>query len=223
MRPEVSTRRAGDAGRTPGGAFDAAAAGPLAALATAAVVVLGVWVAGGVVTDRFRVAAALTAAWFAVAAGLAFVVGRRRPRLRWWIGAAYLLTAGAIGGYLAYTTNRTTTVHERLARGAAVASGAFTSGEHPTRGTARIVALRDGRRVLTLSGFSTAAGPDVRVRLVPGRTRDGGAEGNVDLGGLKGNVGNQQYALPADAPARAVSVVIWCRAFSAEFGTAFLS
>jgi hypothetical protein len=52
---------------------------------------------------------------------------------------------------------------------------------------------------------------------VPGRAGVGGA---VDLGRLKGNRGDQQYVVP-----RAVSVgsvVVWCRAFSVDFGTAVL-
>ena len=80
-----------------------------------------------------------------------------------------------------------------------------------------------GKRVLTLTAFETSAGPDLRVRLVPGDTGDGGASGNIDLGDLKGNRGNQQYTLPAGVDVSGHSVVIWCRAFSASFGSAPLS
>jgi hypothetical protein len=101
--------------------------------------------------------------------------------------------------------------------------GAFVSGEHATTGVAAIVRSEDGSRVLTLTKFDTSAGPDLRVRLVPGATTDGGADGNVDLGGLKGNRGDQQYELPDGLDARGYTVVIWCRAFSASFGSAALS
>ena len=62
--------------------------------------------------------------------------------------------------------------------------------------------LPDGRRYLTLRGFSTAPGPDLRVRLVPGGGDDGAAHGNLDLGALKGNRGDQQYRIPARGPRR---------------------
>jgi hypothetical protein len=84
------------------------------------------------------------------------------------------------------------------------------------------VRVRGGRRYLTLTSFATSAGPDLRVRLVPGDTLDGGAPGAVDLGALKGNKGDQQYRLPAGTAVRGHSVVIWCRAFSAPFGGARL-
>jgi hypothetical protein len=76
----------------------------------------------------------------------------------------------------------------------------------------------DGRLVLTLVGFRTAAGPDLRVRIVPVTSR-GVGEGK-DLGALKGNKGDQQYAVPAGSPTG--RVVIWCRAFSVAFGSADL-
>jgi hypothetical protein len=80
----------------------------------------------------------------------------------------------------------------------------------------------DGRRYLTLTSFSTSPGPDLRVRLVPGDASDGGADGAVDLGALKGNRGDQQYVIPRGVDVSGRTVVIWCRAFSAPFGSAKL-
>ena len=104
-----------------------------------------------------------------------------------------------------------------------MARGRFRSDEHATAGTARVIRAPDGRRLLTLTSFSTSPGPDLRVRLVPGDTLDGGADGAIDLGGLKGNRGDQQYAIPANAETEGRTVVIWCRAFSAPFGSALLN
>jgi hypothetical protein len=218
----------------------------LAVPVVAALVVLGVWVAGGVVTDDFRGSVALTTVWFAVAAGLCLLAAARRPALRVPVVGTYLLTAGAIGAFLASTTLRDRVVSERVATAAVpaaaapappagasrapasrpqnvqLARGRFESGEHATRGTAAIVRLTDGRRLLTLTSFSTSPGPDLRVRLASSRTLDGGGPGAVDLGALKGNRGDQQYRIPAGADLRDRAVVIWCRAFSARFGSAVL-
>ncbi len=99
----------------------------------------------------------------------------------------------------------------------------WRSHEHTTTGTARVIRDTDGRRYLTLTSFSTSPGPDLRVRLVPGDSSDGGAGGAVDLGALKGNRGDQQYAIPRGADLSDHTVVIWCRAFSAPFGSAGLA
>jgi hypothetical protein len=58
---------------------------------------------------------------------------------------------------------------------------------------------------------------------LPSRTLDGGASGAVDLGPLKGNSGDQQYRIPAGVSLRGRAVTIWCRAFSARFGSAELN
>jgi hypothetical protein len=46
----------------------------------------------------------------------------------------------------------------------------------------------------------------------------------VDLGNLKGNVGDQNYEVPAGTDlSRYDTVVIWCVRFSANFGDAVLA
>jgi hypothetical protein len=214
----------------------------LAAPAVAAIVLTGVWVAGGVITDDYRTSMGLTAAWFAISGAACVLVARRRRALRVPVIAAYLLTAGAVGAYLGATTLRDDVVHEQVITAAPapaqpaaaggrrppagpveVARGRFRSHEHATAGTARVIRDTGGRRHLTLTSFSTSPGPDLRVRLVPGDSSDGGADGAIDLGALKGNRGDQQYTLPRGAGLRGHTVVIWCRAFSAPFGSARLA
>jgi hypothetical protein len=208
------------------------------AIAAAVTTVAGVWIAGGVITNDFRLSMALTALWFAAAGALALTSFKAGRSIGIPLLVGYLIAATATGGYLAATTLRDKTVHETVVTGMPAsqvpaarteaptnveeARGRFVSGEHTTTGTARIVRLADGRRVLTLTGFETAAGPDLRVRVVPGAGTDGGADGALDLGALKGNRGDQQYALPDDYRPRNDTVVIWCRAFSALFGSAQL-
>lgn len=104
--------------------------------------------------------------------------------------------------------------------------GGFVDAEHATSGTARVLALADGTRVLRLEDFSTSDGPDVDVWLTDQpaggddwRRYDDGR--HVALGDLKGTDGNQNYVIPADADlAGLTSVVIWCDRFDVAFGTA---
>ena len=202
---------------------------PVAALAAvpvvAAVVLLGVWVAGGVISDDYRTSMALTTVWFLLSGAACLAVARRARPLRIAVLATYVLTAGAVGAYLAATTLQDRVVNEQVvtaARAVEVASGRFRSHEHATSGRAAVVRLTDGRRFLTLTSFATSPGPDLRVRLVRGDSSDGGADDAVDLGALKGNRGDQQYRLPDGVQLAGRSVVIWCRAFSAPFGSARL-
>jgi Electron transfer DM13 len=213
----------------------------LAAPAVAAAVLAGVWVTGGVISDDFRTSMALTAAWFALSGAACALVAWRVRGLRVAVLGAYLVTAAVVSVYLGVTTLRDRVVDERVVTaapaaadpgpagdGSAVAPAVeearapFRSLEHATTGTAAVVRLADGRRFLTLIGFETSPGPDLRVRLAPGDTSDGGADGALDLGALKGNRGDQQYELPRDVDVAGTTVIIWCRAFSAPFGSAQL-
>ena len=45
--------------------------------------------------------------------------------------------------------------------------------------------------------------------------------GFIDVGSLKGNIGDQNYDLPANADlTKYRAVAIWCKRFSVNFGTA---
>src|SRR5277367_6551219 len=106
-------------------------------------------------------------------------------------------------------------------------SGRFYSILHPTAGTATIYQMGDGIRVLRLTSFSTSNGPDVHVYMVASDDAKDAATvekaGFVDLGVIKGNIGDQNYTLGSDldlAKYRAVS--IWCKRFSVNFGAAAL-
>jgi Electron transfer DM13 len=106
-----------------------------------------------------------------------------------------------------------------------VASGQFHSGAHETKGMASVFQLADGKKTLRLTNFETSNGPDVHVYLVAATdAKDNDAVTNagfVDLGTLKGNIGDQNYELPANADlAKYRAVTIWCKRFSVNFGTA---
>ncbi|GAB7045307.1 DM13 domain-containing protein [Catenuloplanes indicus] len=112
-----------------------------------------------------------------------------------------------------------------------VRQGTFISHEHATEGTARVVRHPDGSHTLELVGLDTSDGPDLRVWLSDQPVRPG-TEGwyvfddgdRVELGALKGNRGDQTYAIPAGTDLDALdSVAIWCIRFSVSFGAAALT
>jgi hypothetical protein len=176
---------------------------------------------------------------FGLAGAVALLVGWRWRPLALPVVGAYLVTATVLGGYLLYASTVDKVVNEDVVVAAPrvtatasagadastapagpveIASGRFTNQAHNTSGLATLIEQPNGDRVVTLTRFKTDPGPDVRVYLVP--DPEGGIKDAVDLGGLKGNKGNQQYDVPAGAEAGAV--VIWCRAFTVAFGTATL-
>src|SRR5215216_854127 len=109
-----------------------------------------------------------------------------------------------------------------------LASGQFHSGAHETKGMAAVFQLAGGKKTLRLTNFETSNGPDVHVYLVAAQdAKDNDSvtkAGFVDLGTLKGNIGDQNYELPANADlAKYRAVTIWCKRFSVNFGTAPLN
>jgi hypothetical protein len=111
-----------------------------------------------------------------------------------------------------------------------VRQGVFLTHEHETSGTARIIRTANGAHRLELVGLATSNGPDLRVWLTDQPVREGHAgwrvfdDGNwFELGRLKGNRGDQAYAIPASLDLGKVSSVsIWCRRFAVSFGAAAL-
>lgn len=103
-----------------------------------------------------------------------------------------------------------------------VASGQFAARSHPGSGTATLIDLGDDGTVLTLTEFETDNGPDLLVYLVPPDAPIDSVDGGVNLGRLKGNVGDQQYAVPDVGAGEQWRVVVWCRAFTVSFTEATL-
>lgn len=102
-----------------------------------------------------------------------------------------------------------------------LAAGDFVSRDHPTSGTATVIGGADGNRFLRFEQFETDNGPDLKVYLVNSSTGD--VSDYVSLGGLKGNIGDQNYEVPADVDLAVYdTVLIWCERFSAPFGEASL-
>jgi hypothetical protein len=124
--------------------------------------------------------------------------------------------------------------HEELPRtedGSApktLALGIFHGVMHPTEGTATVYSLGHGNRILRFTGFRTTNGPNVHVyMLAASDAKDNASARNasfIDLGSIKGNVGDQNYSLGPEADlSRYRTVLLWCKRFSVNFGAAPLT
>ena len=106
------------------------------------------------------------------------------------------------------------------------AAGSFIDRSHPTEGSAMVLGDGSGQRFLRFEDFRTDNGPDLNVYLsaAPLDAPAGAFDDDfVDLGDLKGNVGAQNYEIPAGLDLDHYSTVaIWCVRFGVVFGTAEL-
>jgi Electron transfer DM13 len=109
---------------------------------------------------------------------------------------------------------------------AIVATGTFHGAVHKCDGRATIYKTANGE-VLRLTHFKTSNGPDLHVILIA--ASDGEDNENfldkkierIELGPLKGNEGDQNYAIPAGTDLNKFKAVsIYCVRFNANFGTA---
>jgi Electron transfer DM13 len=213
----------------------------LAAVVMVVLLVAGVFVFGRISDDE-NLAKVLTLAWFGAMFAAWVVLGLRRRELALPLAVGFVVVSVLAFIFVALPSVRGKTVHERVAvgtpqaevsaardtpprRNVELAHGSFSPVAHGGSGTAAVVRLARGGRVLTLTSFSTASGPDLRVYLATGDPADGGELGDFeDLGGLKGNEGDQQYEVPGGLDLdRFSTVVVWCRAFSVPFTSAPLA
>jgi hypothetical protein len=109
-----------------------------------------------------------------------------------------------------------------------VSAGEFHAVAHPGSGEAAVYRLEDGSHALRLENVDVFNGPDLYVYAVAaGDANDSATVSGADtlnLGRLKGNEGDQTYALPDGFdPAKYRSVSIWCQRFSVNFATAPLA
>jgi hypothetical protein len=147
------------------------------------------------------------------------------------------LVVGGVGWYL-FRPERlvvNATVSESFPQTAAVGgaptvliSGRFHDVAHQGMGTATVYQMADGTRVLRFTDFVTSNGPDVQVYMVAvDDARDNETvtkAGFVHIAALKGNIGDQNYDLPAALDlSKYRAVTIWCRRFGVNFATAPLS
>jgi hypothetical protein len=114
---------------------------------------------------------------------------------------------------------------------ATILTGSFVSHEHTTTGSVRVIEHADGTRQLAIEGLETTNGPDVHVWLSAGPVIEGfdgwftaAGYAYVDLGPIKGNLGDQLYDIPAGVDLAAFPTVdLWCVQFAVSFGAAALA
>jgi electron transfer DM13 len=221
----------------------------LAAVAVAAALGAGLLVLQRWVAETRIAAMILVGAWFAVVGVATLIAVRARPALRAPALLTYAAIAVATAGIGYWTGFRDREVDEnvivatRSARGAeraaalkpaARAPGARDSEPvrllagsiegadgHTAAGRVAVVRAADGTRRLTLTGFDADPGPAVVVYLSPDTEK---TDDVVELGDLKGNVGDQQYAIPAEADlSRYDTLILWCVPFTTRIAVAPLT
>ena len=151
------------------------------------------------------------------------------------LGPALLLWLLFRAGFLSVDTSVTETppaeratpqvVILKESTGLRLASGPFHGGAHETKGTAAVLELSGGKRILRLTDFETANGPDLRVLLIAASdATDGDTVRNsapIELGRLRRSGGDQIYPIPAGVDLdRYRAVTIWSPRLGASFGTA---
>ena len=201
----------------------------------AAILIAGLYVAAGRITDDYTASIVIAVAWFVVASVvLGKLVKRFRPDLRNWVRAGTIGTSLVVIAWFYWTSIRETTVDERVAvaepppammaapdaperpRNMLLAEGRVEPLSHDGHGRAQVIELARGGRVLTLTDFDIDPGPEVVVRLTAG-------DDHIDIGDLKGSRGDQQYDVPERVDlARYDTVVFWCVPFSQALAEARL-
>lgn len=110
-----------------------------------------------------------------------------------------------------------------------LSSGAFRDADsfHKGSGVAKIYWGQDGTHLLRLEDFKVTNGPELHVILSPEPDPESSEQvkspGYIDLGKLKGNIGNQDYPIPEGVDVGALSsVVIYYKPFQVVFSVATL-
>lgn len=150
----------------------------------------------------------------------------RRPRWLSWLVVGVVVAVLPVAWYLLSPLWITVNVNE----GANVTSlerlraGTFHNVVHDGSGTATLYEQPDGSYLLRLAEFKVLNGPDLHLFVSSVRNAGQGdvtEENSLNLGRLKGNVGDQNYVIPANTMLEKLqSVVIWCRRFQVNFATA---
>ena len=187
--------------------------------------------------------------WSTIGLGVALVLAVPVLWLAWWLGSPlfidkvadedFPLTANAtipdnVTRAEAETTMETAakieapmsepmTTGMSSAEAVSLISGDFRDADRFHRGSGRatVYRLEDNSHVLRLEDLNVTNGPDLHVLLMVDPEGGDKSQGYLDLGKLKGNIGNQNYPIPDDADvSRYHAVMIYCQPFHVVFSTA---
>ena len=187
--------------------------------------------------------------WSTIGLGVALVLAVPVLWLAWWLGSPlfidkvadedFPLTANAtipdnVTRAEAETTMETAakieapmsepmTTGMSSAEAVSLISGDFRDADrfHKGSGRATIYRLEDDSHVLRLEDLNVTNGPDLHVLLMVDPEGGDKSQGYLDLGKLKGNIGNQNFPIPDDADvSRYHAVMIYCQPFHVVFSTA---
>lgn len=109
---------------------------------------------------------------------------------------------------------------------AVLQTGTFKDADSVHRGSGQVSVIKNaGETVVRFTDFEVTNGPDLYVWMVKAASPADSAAVKqsewVELGVLKGNIGNQNYTLPAGVDSADYgSVVIWCKQFGVLFASA---
>jgi Electron transfer DM13 len=111
--------------------------------------------------------------------------------------------------------------------GTILVTGTFHGVAHATSGRATVYSAPNGANTLRLTHFRTSNGPNLHVILIAATDAQDNDDflkkgvDRVELGALKGNEGDQNYAIPANTDlSKYKAVSIFCERYNANFGTA---
>lgn len=123
------------------------------------------------------------------------------------------------------TTTTSTTTTTVPAGPVALGTGAFYGIDHSAEGTATVYEQAGDFVLRFEEDTDIQNGPDLWVWVLESDSYDGGDPGEfIELGKIKGNVGGQNYELPAEFdPEVHQFVLIWCKRFSVPFAAAPLT
>ncbi|MBA2769003.1 MAG: DM13 domain-containing protein [Sporichthyaceae bacterium] len=127
------------------------------------------------------------------------------------------------GGAPSSATNPpSATTSSSVAAATLLGEGKMRMLDYRASGWARLIELATGDRIVRFENLDVQSGPDYVVYLVPRQGAEDPGDGAF-LGRLKGNKGNQNYDVPAEADLRGEqTVLIWCRSFAAPVAHATL-
>lgn len=109
-----------------------------------------------------------------------------------------------------------------------LAAGQFSGADAAHQGRGKAELIDTGPEVIVrFSDFEVTNGPDLYVWLIKdggiGQSADVKASEWLDLGVLKGNIGDQNYSLPQGSdPSEYETVAVWCKRFGVLFASAEL-